>query len=75
MEIGLGSIPLLWVDGWVESGGVKEIKFLFGNGGSGIKPERGYEVLMSARDEYELILSFGVSALMKCHEAGRGIRG
>ena len=64
MEIGLGSIPLLWIDGWVELCGIEEDAVLLGNGGSGIKPERGNEVLMSAGDKYKLILSFGVSGEM-----------
>ena len=51
MEIGLGSIPLLGSMDGIVIGGIEEIQFLLGDGGSGVKPERGNEVLMSAGNE------------------------
>ena len=73
MEIGLRPVALARVNGRIIMRRIEKDLLLFGNRGSGVKPELGNKVLKRTGNDDELIFLLGVFALVKCHDAGRGI--
>ena len=73
MEIGLRAVSLARVDCGIEMRWVEEDPLLLLNRRSGKKPKLSNQLLKGTGDDCEVFFLLGVLALVKCHDAGRGI--